>query len=413
MELQSQKPRSVYINCGNLDMRDTTEETAATIRHINAGNVLVTPRTRAFLASFSVNMGNLMEVPDGAHLVTGQEILGHEAFTASGDPHPLANMGTLILKPDVSQEDIDRTWSVIVNLGRLIYPDQAGGLANKITDNKGSLCVYPSSAHLIVGDLTLDEGYLNALAAHTELVITGNLNVHQGVSDTLIDQKIASLQVMGKVTAHEEQWPALAKRFDTQGGTPEAVIIPKGYEVAEQALTISTQTLKGWSNRNIYCVERVLIRTDVTPDLLDRAIGGLISKESIVCPGGLSTVLSKKCNTLTTTVHYYEGTLWLVENELTLRASRFDFLEEKATLFVTGVVTIDPDLEPQRLFDGLAGVYNWGVLSCRPNQMGALEARMLLNEGVLNDSTPTPETEDDEKKKEDGTVTINVGNFKL
>ncbi|MDE2726657.1 MAG: hypothetical protein OXI19_01455 [Gemmatimonadota bacterium] len=64
MKLEERAPRSVRINCGTLDMRETTEQVASRILHVNAGTVLVTPETRDFLSMFSNNMGTLIEVPE-------------------------------------------------------------------------------------------------------------------------------------------------------------------------------------------------------------------------------------------------------------------------------------------------------------------------------------------------------------
>lgn len=162
----------------------------------------------------------------------------------------------------------------------------------------------------------------------------------------------------------------------------------------------------------MYCTERVLVYEDVEPDMLDGALGGLVSREMVLCPTSLNTVFTQKCDTLTTKVHFYEGSLWLVENEMILRPARFAYLQGSASLCVIGSVEIAADVDPQILFERLAGVYNWGEISCRPEQMDAIEAKMVVNEGELADSTPKEE-DNQEEDKEDGTYKINVGNFKL
>jgi hypothetical protein len=50
---------------------------------------------------------------------------------------------------------------------------------------------------------------------------------------------------------------------------------------------------------------------------------------------------------------------------------------------VTGALTIDGSVEPGALASRLAKVYNMGAIKCTPEQKGALQARMGLNEGMI------------------------------
>lgn len=97
-------------------------------------------------------------------------------------------------------------------------------------------------------------------------------------------------------------------------------------------------------------------------------------------------------------VVFYEGELWLLDDEHTLRGSRFDYLEGKATVLVSGELRIDPEIAPSVLADRFHVVHNLGRIRCTPEQMGAIEARLGIHEGELLDSTP--------KEKE----TFNIGN---
>jgi hypothetical protein len=117
----------------------------------------------------------------------------------------------------------------------------------------------------------------------------------------------------------------------------------------------------------------------------------------ILCPTALKDVLAKKCNLLENRVVFYEGELWLVDDERELKASRFDYLEGKATLVVTGEATIDGEMDPKVLADRLAKVHNLGLIRCTPEQMAAIEARLGMRDGDLRDSTPSEEPEPDEE----------------
>jgi hypothetical protein len=130
----------------------------------------------------------------------------------------------------------------------------------------------------------------------------------------------------------------------------------------------------------------VQIGEDVTAEGLDNALEKLIVKDILICPAGLRGVVGRKCNLLETQAIFYMGELWLVESEMTLLASRFNYLAGKATLVVQGELTIAPEVEPKLLADRLEKVHNFGEISCTQEQMGALQARLGINEGEFIDT---------------------------
>ena len=149
-------------------------------------------------------------------------------------------------------------------------------------------------------------------------------------------------------------------------------------------MSVNSSNIRTWEDRSIFATENVTIYEDVDQDTLDRALGGLICTGTVLCPEILGEVLSRKCDTLKNNVVFYDGALWVVKTAITLQRSRFDFLEGTASLYNTGVVSIAEDVEAQVLYDHLAGVYNWGVIDCSEDQKGAIEARMVVNEGVVD-----------------------------
>jgi hypothetical protein len=143
--------------------------------------------------------------------------------------------------------------------------------------------------------------------------------------------------------------------------------------------------------------------------MLDKNLEAIIAKDLLLCPESLKSVLSRKINLLESEqVIFYDGELWLVESDLTLRASRFNYVEGKVTLVVLGDLTIAPDVDPKVLFERLAKVHNFGDVICTPEQMSAIEARLGINEGDLADST---ETEAEKEEDEEGIG--NVGHLSL
>ena len=420
MNLENSPPRSVSINCGTLDMRETTEQTASRIKHVNTGNVLVTPETRPLMTIFSINMGSVIEVPVEVRLKTvhSREVMGREAFSDEEAPLFILNSGSIILEPDVTAEGIENSWFGIMNSGSILYPEHvAGAIMNRLTENPGSHASYRSSGHLIVGDVLLDEVYLASMADDTDMVITGDLQIVQAVPDKLISEKIKTLHVRGKVFCCDKNLSELGARFDPRASTPKTWGIPEGFEIVENELSVNSSNIRTWEDRSIFATENVTIYEDVDQDTLDSALGGLICTGTVLCPDNLGEVLSRKCDTLKNNVVFYEGALWVVKTTIILQRSRFDFLEGTASLYNTGVVSIAEDVDSQVLYDHLAGVYNWGVIGCSQDQKGAIEARMVVNEGVVDVTEALgldygkPETQAEEIAED--TRQINAGYYKL
>ena len=420
MNLQDRAPRSIRINCGNLDMRETTEQVASRILHVNAGNVLVSAETRDFLSLFSNNVGNLIEVPTEVRLKTvmADEIMGRDAFTGEVEPFLIMNMSDITLEPEVTAEGVEGSWYEIINMGNILYPEHvAGPITNKLTSNMGTLTPYRSSAQLIKGDVMLDEVYLVSLDDGADLVVTGNLRIPEPVSNDMLDQKINTVLVRGDVLCRAENVSMLRSKFDPKFGSPETNVVPVEHELVERDLSLTAGTIRSWKNRKIFATGNVTMHEDIDTDTLERALDRLVCTGRVLCPESMSEVFSSVCDTLNTDVIFYGGTIWVVETDLTLRQSRLDLIDGSATLYNSGNVNIEEDVDARILYDRLAAVYNWGTITCFPDQLSSVEARMAVNEGTLHETSEQEESDKEEQgeheEHEDGTLTINAGNYKL
>jgi len=423
MNLEDRAPRSVRINCGNLDMRETTEQVASRILHVNTGNVLVTAETRDFLSMFSNNVGNLIEVPKEVRLKTvlSGEIMGRDAFMGEVEPFLIMNMSDITLEPDVTAEGVEGSWYEIINMGNILYPEHvAGPITNKLTSNMGTLTPYKSSAQLIKGDVMLDEVYLASLDDDADLVVTGNLRIPEPVPNDTLDRKINTVLVRGDVLCRAENVSMLRSKFDPKFGSPETNVVPDEHELVERDLSLTAGTIRSWKKRKIFATGNVTMHEDIDTDTLERALDRLVCTGRVLCPEPLSEVFSSVCDTLNTDVIFYGGALWVVETDLTLRQSRLDLIDGTATLYNSGNVNIEEDVDARILYDRLAAVYNWGTITCFPDQMSSVEARVAVNEGTLHEASEQEERDEEDQgeqgdyeEHDDGTITINAGNYKL
>ncbi len=173
-------------------------------------------------------------------------------------------------------------------------------------------------------------------------------------------------------------------------------VIPSGFQLHEMPIDLNDATLQSLDAARMFVDGRVLIDREVDSALLDSAIAGIATSDILICPEELRSVVAQKCDLLQTRSVIYRGELWLVEDEMEVGPSRFDFMEGNATLVVRGELYVSPEVEPKTLADRLEAVHNFGEIYCSQEQMGAIQARMRTSEGELREysSRGTRDTQD-------------------
>ncbi|MBI1880021.1 MAG: hypothetical protein HYR94_17685 [Chloroflexi bacterium] len=397
MEATETKQGKVIGNVGVLDLRQATEASVAEIRRVgNVGAVFITPETIPLLSRLHLgNVGATLEIPKDAKIINGQHIFSQDSFKHQSEPLHMVINGQLIITPELAKEELEQGLGSLAINGQILCPESlAGVIQAKLRHISGQMRIYKGQPRLVVGKLTLDEPYLQALADGSELLVTGNLKVPRLLPEDLLARKVQQLQVIGKIICREESSQALLTRLDNRVGFPEITIVPSGFEWVENSLTLDANLLAALPARKLYCMQLVQIGEDLTPEALDQALERLIVKDVLICPLGLKSVLAQKCNLLETQAIFYQGELWLIENELSMPPSRFDYLAGKATLVVRGELTVAPEVEPKVLADRLDKVHNFGEIICTPEQMAAFQARLGINEGEFIDSSGSGDGEE-------------------
>ena len=396
MAAQTTKSGQTIGNVGVLDLRTATDEGLAGIARIgNVGEILYAPGKAHLVTKLSIgNIGSMIEVPEDARYLGGQEVFTHAFLTQLSEPVNAVIAGSLIIEPDVTPDDIEQHVKQLIIAGTVICPEPLqGSLYAKTKELDGVLLTYRDRTKLalVMGPLRLDERYLKSLADDTELIVMGVLAARHKLPNELIAQKLQTAVVMGGITCREENADLLRSKIDAKGGG-KFTIIPAGFEVIDQPLVIDNNILAALPGKRLYCLNSVRIADDVDPTALDEALDTL-QANSFACPVALQETMRGKYDPFKTQAIFYEGELWLVENETTLLASRFNFLADKATLMVTGLLTIAPEVEPQVLADRLAKVYNYGLINASTEQIGALQARLAVDEGLMETDEPAEDEE--------------------
>ncbi len=112
-------------------------------------------------------------------------------------------------------------------------------------------------------------------------------------------------------------------------------------------------------------------------------------------------VMMRKYDWLKTQVEFYEGELWVIEDERTLPSYAIDQLKGVAILVVFGELELDPQISPDTLTQRLDKVHNLGSIHCTTEQMAVIQSLPGSREGKLIDtSQPKPK----KKREPEGDV---------
>jgi len=383
-------------NVNILDLRNMSEEAVPGIKKIGNVNILLySSQTAPYISK--LNLGNINVSIEAPQDVETRTIMGHLKLGPDSLPdHDQAAfyvvMGHVIVESPSEDEAAETSLQGLAGLvvmGHVFCPKSLRGIVQaKIKQQMGQFISYPDDARLIHGSLELTAGFLREIERPTGLVVIGSVRATENVSQAL-KQKIDYLQVRGSIVCSEEN--ADTMRSKLIGGENPLTVIPSGYRYREGDLSLDAPTLDSLRDAKLFCTGTVVFAPDVTPSAIEQGLAGLRSFGLIVCPEPLKSVLTERLDMVEDRVIFYEGTLWVFDEDHTLRASRFEYSEDKVTALVTGELRIDPELDPAILAERFLAVHNLGEIRCTPEQMVAIEARLGIHEGSLEEDSPEEE----------------------
>jgi hypothetical protein len=378
-------------NVGVLDMRKATEETVS--RHTefeNVGVLVYSAESRRLLAGTRMtNVGMAIEAPSSARLVQGALTVSAAFLSERSTPLDLAVTGQLIVGADVGAKELDSGLGELVVAGEIVCPEALEGLLqSKLRRHTGATWTYRAGAdtRLVTRKLTLDEAFLRSLPDGSRVVALRAVEAPDILPSELLAQKIGALEARRSVRCRGENAEAI-RAVLAGSRRPSVRVVPIGFEPVDRPLRLDRRTLRALPGTRLCCSETVVVADEVSEENLSNGVEGLVAEDLLICPARLQGVMVTICNLVETTAIFYEGELWRIDGEETLRQSRFDFLNGSATMLVTGVLQIEPGVEAATLFERVAAVHNFGVIMCTPDQASALQARLVTNEGEIAAST--------------------------
>lgn len=149
--------KKLLINCGDCDARNVSEETLAAYESIaiNAGDLLVTPETRALLNRYGVtlNCGDVLEVDKDVKFATFNGPAQIKSTDIVTEKIVASFNGPLEIGPG-TQAVLDSYMGITVN-GPLTIPESMSGNLGKIKVN-GPIVCYPDDAIVLKRNAVID-----------------------------------------------------------------------------------------------------------------------------------------------------------------------------------------------------------------------------------------------------------------
>jgi hypothetical protein len=387
--------KKVIGNVNILDLRNATEQSVAEIKTIGNVNLAIVKRaTVPLLTRLAIgNINATVEVPDNINVSNsvGQIVINRNYISGLDTPIFLVAIGQIIFEVDVQAQDIERGIDGFALIGQVILPESIAGVVQaKCKQMIGEKVVYPAYSKIHQGSLVLDSAYLMTLPNLCELVVIGNIEVPSVVESELLEKKLKKLWLSGKLLCHEENLEMLQNKIE--GNIKKVNVIPKGYEYIDVPLNLDQFTLESLPSKKLYCSEIVRIFPDIAPDKLNESIESLVCKELLIAPASVRNILAQKCNLLKTKSIFYEGDLWIINEEQKFSTLHFQSIKGKITLINHGDISIDPEVSQELLEEKLVKIHNFGQINCNPEQSAVIRHHLGINEGNIAD---TPHVEED------------------
>ncbi len=393
-------------NIGVLDLRSASEQAVAAIEKIdNVGVIMCSPETSHLVSKLSIgNIGSTVIVSNEYEIHTGKLELNGESLKKISSPLYLYVSGLIIIKEDTLPEDIEKNIGGLIVTGKIICPGNlASAVQSKIVSLTGKLLSYPQNAQFIKGPCNFNDSFLNSLKQSSILFIDGNLKVIEPLNKKLMEEKIESIEVSGKVLMAEENAEILNRKLKNSS---KQEVIPANYIYIENDITFDSISIKKFNAAKIYAAGIISFKEDIDEQMLKNHITAIKTGEAIICRQNLREYVADICECYSPDIIYYSAKHIIVDHEYELDSSELEFSEEKISILVKGMMSVAKDVTAEMILEKIEFIDNFGMISAGRRQLGAIKNRMRINKGALSGN-------ENGSNNGDNAVISNVGSLKL
>ena len=404
---QIKNTRTEFINVEVLDIRNTPREDLVTIHIVNVDTILYSRETDDLVHGSrkieAINVGQFVEASPKARLLMGTVAIDADYLKFEKDPLDLLSFGVTTIAADVTSDLFDKKIKGLRVIKGLVVAPQvlAEKVRLRIREDNGSVVFYDSPNYQVsTSRLVVDEDYLNGLPEQTLLIARGSLRLPVVLKEGALRKKIRRIYALDGIICHEENVVELRSLLKDEGKSIK--IIPAGFEMIEEALTLNNFTLENLQSKKLFCREWVLIDSSVDPKLLKQRLDKLVSNEQIFCPSEFKDILNEKVDWTRSEVIYYQGDMWLIDNSRTLQNASLEAVKGKITLVNMGELKLAKDLNLALFTKVVDRVHNLGNILCPTELWPSLKSKLGISEGSI--SEPVNPSEDIHEEESEETI---------
>lgn len=272
---KEKKIRTEFVNVGILDIRRPPKDDLGTIELVNVSHILYSKETGGLINDSRklevVNVGGFIEASQEATILMSHTSIDNDYFKHQKQALELIIFGLTTIGPDVTEESLQKGIKQIsVVEGPLLCPQRlAETVQSKIKLQEG-MVIYYDATNLVASTkrLVLDEEFLASIVEGSVVIAAGSLRLPEVLPNGLMSKKIRRLYALDGILCHEENVAELRKLMKDQ--VKEIRTIPSGFQLIEEAITITNYTLENMKSSKLYCREWVNIEASVDPKLLNK-----------------------------------------------------------------------------------------------------------------------------------------------
>lgn len=350
----------------------------------------------------------------GSHtIINGKSEIDSQFITGIKEPLFLIINGKLTIKPGVSLDLLDQAISGICLNGKIYCPESIQGLVQqKMAQLNGKILTYMDQVtRFESAPTTLDNGYLAQLDADTNLVLTSDVKMFEGINLSLFNEKINTIQFLGSATVSEKYREELSPK--TAPGSVAIRYIPEGFNYVEGDLELTDEDLSRYPGGKLYTDGSIYFGNEIEAKDVEENLVALKATEAIYCRKELRKAILSICEP-SAKVTSYKGILRAVDGAYTLTQPELEYTPDTITFIVRGVLEVDSNVDPKTLFEKIAHVDNYGVITGSPEAVGVLQTKLRVREGVV-ESGNSLDIEEESREQEDPSdhVISKVAHLKL
>lgn len=395
-------------NVGLLNLVNATEESIKGIERIeNVGLVLYGKETAHLLTRLNIgNIGSSIEVPSGYRLYNGVFNLDQNYLSSIVEPVLLLVNGMVIIDRNVQPDEIQAGQLNLMVNGKVYSPAHLSGVTGRmLTKSNGAVeTYYGAPPRFENGKFTLTNSFLQSINEPLFLVVNGLLTFAQDLNLELFNEKLNKLEVNGKIEIFENQESHLYKKAASLT-TCKVEIIPAGFEVLGKPLRMNARSIRRFQQKNWYTNKPVIIESDVTREMLTKAIEKIHSTSVIICHEEVEDLVYEQLSLMETEVLPYENNFILIEGEEVWSNDQFQALDQPANFIVNGQLVLDGDVSEVVLRSKVSTIDILGEVVVHDKKLkGVLQNIIRLNAGTI---------EEEKGKEETGATLQNIGELSL